>query len=224
MWQKITLISIVNLIFFTASWGCNSCGCNGAQKHAVVREYTEIEGEIHERKLVQKAFTNFMQMGSKDLSPDPHQEKSSYKHQIPQIAPKEFGWKLPQGWSIGAEKPMRMFTAIVQSGGECVLTIFPGDVGGLQSNVTRWLQQLGVTIQLEKLEAMLEDFSVERSGHYPFLFVDLKPVTLNNKESAYVGIFRYKDATLFVKFTGPHSSLDANRSKFLEFSKSIHPK
>jgi hypothetical protein len=57
-------------------------------------------------------------------------------------------WKLPAGWTTGAEKPMRIATYVVPAaagdaeGGECYVSFFGSGQGGVvDANIERWVSQ-----------------------------------------------------------------------------------
>lgn len=60
-----------------------------------------------------------------------------------------FTYRLPEGWSVGPDKPMRALTLIPPAdefpGAELAMFRWPGRVGGFAGNVTRWAGQVGVT-------------------------------------------------------------------------------
>ena len=54
-------------------------------------------------------------------------------------------YKLPEGWTASPEaRPMRHATIMTPEKTEVVVTVFPGDVGGMLANVNRWRGQVGL--------------------------------------------------------------------------------
>src|ERR1700732_1069632 len=51
-------------------------------------------------------------------------------------------WTQPKNWQAQAQRPMRLATYVVPDGGECGVYYFgPGQGGGVQANVERWVGQ-----------------------------------------------------------------------------------
>ena len=67
---------------------------------------------------------------------------------------------LPEGWSVGPPKTMRLLTLIPegQDGAELAVSRWPGDVGGFASNVQRWVRQAGLPPIPGLMTAAASDF------------------------------------------------------------------
>lgn len=67
---------------------------------------------------------------------------------------------LPEGWSVGPPKTMRLLTLIPegQDGVELAIARWPGDVGGFASNVGRWVRQAGLPPIPGLMTAAASDF------------------------------------------------------------------
>lgn len=67
---------------------------------------------------------------------------------------------LPEGWTVGPEKAMRLLTLLPPDGGSADLAIskWPGDVGGFASNVQRWVRQAGLPPIPGLMTAAASDF------------------------------------------------------------------
>lgn len=52
-------------------------------------------------------------------------------------------YTVPEGWSVGPARQMRVLTLDAGGGVEVAVAKWPGDVGGFESNLTRWLGQAG---------------------------------------------------------------------------------
>ena len=50
----------------------------------------------------------------------------------------------PEGWDLGDPARMRLATYVVTGSTTCVISAFPGDVGGLEANIQRWRGQVGL--------------------------------------------------------------------------------
>jgi hypothetical protein len=141
--------------------------------------------------------------------------------------PAKLQFDLPVGWVKGGDKPMRVatFTPPNTKGSECYISIFPGDVGGLTSNVNRWRSQMGLPeigaaeiAKLPKLTVMKQQATV----------VDLRgklndAMTNRVMENArFLGVICPLDGwTLFVKMTGPEAEISAAKDDFTAFCQSL---
>lgn len=67
---------------------------------------------------------------------------------------------LPEGWTVGPEKSMRLLTLLPPDAGDSDLAIskWPGDVGGFASNVQRWVRQTGLPPIPGLMTAAASDF------------------------------------------------------------------
>lgn len=67
---------------------------------------------------------------------------------------------LPEGWTVGPEKSMRLLTLLPPDAGAADLAIsrWPGDVGGFASNVQRWVRQTGLPPIPGLMTAAASDF------------------------------------------------------------------
>lgn len=64
---------------------------------------------------------------------------------------------LPEGWSVGPEKQMRLLTLLPPAefeGVELAIAKWPGDVGGFSLNVARWARQAGVAMDPAALASL----------------------------------------------------------------------
>ena len=97
---------------------------------------------------------------------------------------------------------------------------FPGEAGGLISNINRWRGQL----QLAPLD---EDQLAQRTqrtevDHVPTYLVDFQTAENAPKPSRILGaVFQSADRTWFVKMTGPPELLERQHQNFLDFVKSF---
>ncbi len=146
----------------------------------------------------------------------------------PQVPPTEasgmFAWTAPAGWKQGPAKMMREVTFFSGESGEveCYVALLAGDGGGLLSNINRWCGQLGAPTLSEADAAALKREKV--------LGVDTALVELArgpdatapaNQEYLLGALCMLPGNAVFVKMTGPRAAVEAQRTAFLEFSRSL---
>lgn len=135
-------------------------------------------------------------------------------------------WVLPSGWTEGPARAMRLATFNVgTSGAECVITVFPGDVGGLEANLRRWLGQLQVTVadpEVAKFSRAPDTFQSE--GGLPCLVYDFGTLVPAEKaDSLLAAVVPLEGSTAFVKFAGTRALLAAEKDNFLALCRSLKP-
>ena len=138
----------------------------------------------------------------------------------PQAAEHSAKWAKPDGWSEQPVSEMRLGSFKVNgpdaTSADVSVTAFPGDAGGLVSNVNRWRGQLELP-QLEEnqLRQTIQQREVQGGPAY---FVDIQTVEKSSKPSRMLGaVMERPDRTWFVKMTGPPALLESQRQKFLDF-------
>jgi hypothetical protein len=143
-----------------------------------------------------------------------------------QTAETRLTWTTPPGWTEGAARPMRLATFVTGSSGrECVMTVFPGDVGGLEANLQRWLGQLQVTVAPDALSTFArapETFQSE--GGLPCLIYDFASVVpAEAAESLLAAVVPLEGSTAFVKLGGTREQIAAEKENFLALCRSLKP-
>jgi hypothetical protein len=139
----------------------------------------------------------------------------------PEVKP---AWTEPDGWQTEPLSEMRLGSFKVNGpngrSADISVTAFPGDAGGLASNVNRWRGQ----VQQPSLpEADLEK-SIQKSdvNGVECYFVDLQTPENAAKPSRILGaVIPQSDRTWFVKMTGDPTLLEEQRSKFQDFVRSF---
>jgi hypothetical protein len=132
-----------------------------------------------------------LQTGSGNLAPPPPANPAS--------------WTKPDSWTEKALSEMRLGSfEVAGANGESAdvsITAFPGDAGGLDSNINRWREQVHQTA-LES-EQLAQTWQEETVGGVPTIIVDLQSPAGADKVSAILGaVLRTADRTWFVKMTG----------------------
>ena len=134
----------------------------------------------------------------------------------------KLSWEKPESWIETSGHAMRLvsFNVPFSNGiGDFSMTTFEGSSGGVEANVNRWRQQIG----LEPLNGSeIKQSSVSRDGKlgkYEFF----KLVNEKNPDSAILSaIFHLETSTLFVKLTIDSNGIEETENDFITFCKSIH--
>ena len=152
-----------------------------------------------------------LQTGSGNLAPPPPTNPAS--------------WSKPSGWTEKALSEMRLGSfEVAGTNGESAdvsVTAFPGDAGGVDSNVNRWREQVHQPA-LEG-EQLAQSWQEETVNGIPAIIVDVQSPAGAEKVSAILGaVMRTTDRTWFVKMTGPPDLLSAQKDNFLVFVRSFH--
>lgn len=131
-------------------------------------------------------------------------------------------WVTPEGWSETKGSGMRVVTFTVARQ-ECSILTFPGDVGGDEANIERWIGQLGVNLPHEAIHQFSDNPVVlETAGGFKcklFDFADLVPAESSN--SMLAGIIPVGEHTAFVKLMGDAVILKEQKDSFVALCQSI---
>jgi hypothetical protein len=152
-----------------------------------------------------------LQTGSGNLAPAPPSNPAS--------------WSKPDGWTEKALSEMRLGSFQVagtnDETADISVTAFPGDAGGVESNVNRWRGQVHQpTLEGDQLAQSWHEETVEG---IPTIIVDVQTPDGTEKASAILGaVMRTPDRTWFVKMTGPPDLLKSQKDNFLRFVRSFH--
>jgi hypothetical protein len=133
-------------------------------------------------------------------------------------------WTRPDAWSEQPLSEMRLGSFKVdgpdKSSADVSITAFPGDAGGLVSNINRWRGQLELPPMGEQeLQKTIQRTEIQGG---PVYFVDLQSTGNSPKSSRILGaVLERPDRTWFVKMTGPPALLENQRQKFFDFVNSF---
>lgn len=141
----------------------------------------------------------------------------------------QFNFDLPEGWSFGPQRPMRDLTVLITGAPEieCYVMTLNGDGGGIEANINRWREQMGLPPMLKgdldklgKIQILgASGVLVEMSGDY--VGMD----STKRADQKFLGVIcSLKERTVFVKMIGPAAQVSAQREKFLQFVKSLRLK
>lgn len=147
-------------------------------------------------------------------------------------------WKIPAGWEVGPEAPMRAGTYFAPASGgdsepaECRVNYFgPDQGGGVQQNILRWAGQMEVEGQQgQSPEPQVSSSTVngqnitvmEASG----VFLSRKSMMDSNVERKsgfrmFAAIVEGPQGSVFFKMTGPEATIDAAREDFRKMIGSV---
>ena len=133
-------------------------------------------------------------------------------------------WVKPDGWSEQPASEMRLGSFKVNgpdgTSADVSVVAFPGEAGGLVSNINRWRGQL----ELPPLEEKQLPETIQRTEIQgaPAFFVDLQTAENSSKPSRILGaVLQRPSRTWFVKMTGPPALLESQRQKFSDFVNSF---
>jgi hypothetical protein len=134
-------------------------------------------------------------------------------------------WTKPDGWIEQSLSEMRLGSFKVDgpnaSSADVSVIAFPGEAGGLISNLNRWRGQL----QLEPLDENQLSQIIQRTevDNAPTYLVDFQTGENAPNPSRILGaVLQTADRAWFVKMTGPPELIESQRQKFLDFVKSFH--
>jgi hypothetical protein len=162
---------------------------------------------------IPKEATNVaMESGTGNLAPAPSGETPAK-------------WTQPDGWFPQPLSEMRVASFKVAGGNadsaDVSVTAFPGEAGGLGSNLNRWRGQLQLPpLSDDELSTAIQRIDVH---NVPTYLVDFQTADKNPRPSRILGaVMQTSDRTWFVKMTGPPDLLENQRQKFLDFVRSFH--
>ncbi len=138
-------------------------------------------------------------------------------------------WTTPQGWREQPASGVRLATFYAGPDdklAECTITAFPGDVGGTEANLRRWVGQLNRSVPAPAVfQAFLDGATPLRTegGLQGALydFADLLPDLAAGDMSMLAGVLRHGNSTVFIKMMGARSTLEQERARFEALCRSI---
>jgi hypothetical protein len=136
-------------------------------------------------------------------------------------------WTVPEGWQPGKASNVRR-ASFVATGPEgqtvdIAVTAFPGDVGGMLMNVNRWRSQIGLTpVTSEEIGSMTSKLAVNEIEATVTDFAADKPAAGRaNPQRMIVVTVPHEGVSWFFKMTGDAPLVEAQKTTFLEFVKSV---
>ncbi|HMO03666.1 MAG TPA: hypothetical protein PKC67_04555 [Kiritimatiellia bacterium] len=131
-------------------------------------------------------------------------------------------WTTPAGWEEQPGSGMRIAAWRVE-GQECTLMSFPGDVGGDEANIRRWLGQVGHGADAATLSAFVAQPERLTTGSgLEVRFFDLGALLPPGAaQSVLAAIIPAGDQSIFLKLMGDAEVLRRQKAAFASLSRSI---
>ncbi len=137
--------------------------------------------------------------------------------------PQGLSWKAPEGWVDGGERLMRVVTYEMGET-QCYITSLPGEAGGVNGNLNRWVGQMGEAQLDEAALADLPKISV-LGQEAPLLDVTGSFTGMSGgtqEDYRMLGtVVPAGDYTMFIKMIGPDAEVGAQKDNFVAFCASI---
>ena len=137
-------------------------------------------------------------------------------------------WAKPVPWREEGNAGLRLATFSIagQEGpGQCTLVPLPGDGGGIEANVQRWLEQLQLPLfsPREMADFLGRQKRLQTRDGLPVAVIDFTALGRRQPPAASMLAAMIADGnqTLFVKLSGGKALIEKNREDFYEFCRSL---
>lgn len=128
-------------------------------------------------------------------------------------------WSAPDDWIERPTDGIRRATWTVpgpdDTTAELSVTVFPGDVGGLPANITRWRRQLGLPAGADPSQPETERLD---GSPLPFAVVSIDG---RNEQSILVGVLPDQGRTWFFKMMGDTPAVRSQADAFRDFLRTV---
>lgn len=134
-------------------------------------------------------------------------------------------WQTPAGWQALPGDGIRLAAFRLERDGrraETTVVMLGGAAGGVEANVVRWLEQLGLQLAGDELAQFLAAGApVATRGGLRLTVYDFTRLTAGGGESMLAAVGPALDQTLFVKMSGDGALVAAARNDFLDLIGSL---
>ncbi|MDE0027042.1 MAG: hypothetical protein OXP69_21740 [Spirochaetaceae bacterium] len=134
-------------------------------------------------------------------------------------------WQTPPAWQELPGDGIRLAAFRFEQGDrrvETTVVMLGGAAGGVEANVVRWLDQLGLQLTGEELAQFLAGGeTVAARGGIPLTVYDFTRLASPDGDSILAAVGPVLDQTLFVKMTGDGSLVAAARADFMSLVASL---
>lgn len=131
-------------------------------------------------------------------------------------------WVAPDGWEDRGPSGIRIAT-LVAGGQECTILSFPGDVGGDEANIRRWLGQINQNPPDDAVAQLLASpMMAVTAGGFEARIYDFADILPGDAPlSTIAAMVPVADQTVFIKFTGDTAVLADQKNAFMELTRSL---
>lgn len=154
---------------------------------------------------------------SEESAPEPGGSQS-VPREGPTASVAGIGWMVPERWTTGPEKQMRVATYLTPAaggdseGGECAVFYFgPGEGGDVESNIARWIGQFDVEGAPARTTRTIDGMNVhllDLQGTYRASAGPMMGSSERKEGFRLLGaIVGGPQGSVFFKFTGPEGSV-----------------
>ena len=134
----------------------------------------------------------------------------------------KLAWSVPQGWTEEPGKGMRVATFHTANNPQEIdvsIVSLGGMAGGLESNIKRWMGQIGVQASDEQFQKFIQ---AAKDNIFDFTWIQKgqPPAT----KSMVAAILTLGDSTVFVKMTGSIDAVTKHKNELVALAGSVHTK
>ena len=134
----------------------------------------------------------------------------------------KLAWSVPQGWTEEPGKGMRVATFHATNNPQEIdvsIVSLGGMAGGLESNIKRWMGQIGVQASDEQFQKFIQ---AAKDNIFDFTWIQKgqPPAT----KSMVAAILTLGDSTVFVKMTGSIDAVTKHKNELVALAGSVHTK
>jgi hypothetical protein len=142
-------------------------------------------------------------------------------------------WTVPEGWREIPGGGMRVVSFVRADNDKTIdvsIVSSSGAAGGLEANLIRWGNQLGISLSQEspELGQLIQNAELAKTAGgietKLFDFSRLQDHSDETQKSMVAAMIQFPDATVFVKMTGSKKSVAANLDSFKALTQSVGQK
>lgn len=137
-------------------------------------------------------------------------------------------WILPEAFALTQGDSLRMLSFAIKGHGDSdgSIVFLPGQAGGIDANVKRWLGQLELTLDEAAFAAFLKTAeTIEAKDGMSFLAFDFTRLARDQGAASFLAAVATTEVgTYFLKLKGPAQLLSANKAPFNALCASLRKK
>ena len=136
-------------------------------------------------------------------------------------------WETPKTWNEEQGSGMRLVTFRSHETDpiECSIVSLSGAAGGVEANLRRWMQQIGLNVSDQEFVRFLQNPSTLKTKNKEeasvFDFTQLQKSDSDQSPSMMAIVFSINETTIFVKMTGSKKAVLKNRTPFISLGGSL---